>query len=249
MQKFGEQLHRLILAAYDANKLAPVLYFRLGVRLDQVAPTEQDFGAVVFRVLLWADQHGRTLALAEAVAADRPDRADLTDLYRRMSAAAAPPPPAPPVAAPVALPDALTGLIRGYERLRRVMPPSDQRTVLLEEMVTKLRAADLAPFDLPGRCHLSDSAGERLAAVVALRQRPAAAYLRWLGERVAVEDAFAGYHAAVALVEAARGLPADALEAVADAVDDARGWLTATPGRHSGRRDKLAEAKAALARR
>jgi hypothetical protein len=63
-----------------------------------------------------------------------------------------------------------------------------------------------------------------------------------------VEYAFAGYHAAVALAEAARALPLDDLDRVADAVEVALAWVADVPGR-SGRRDKLCEAQAILAGR
>lgn len=247
MRRFTERLHRTLLEAFDINSLSQVLRHRLGERLDVIAPTQNDFDTVVFRLILWADQHGRLVELTKAAAADRPHRNDLINLADEVTGE-----PLDTTLSGGAITDRafinLTAFARGYERLLRVMPESDQRTVLLEELVTKIRAIPLVELGLPARFHLSDSAGERLAAIVSLRQQPDTQYLWWLAERLGVEYAFAGYHAAVALAEAARMLPLETLDRVADAVEVAYGWVADVPGR-SGRRDMLLEAKSVLARR
>jgi hypothetical protein len=65
---------------------------------------------------------------------------------------------------------------------------------------------------------------ERLAAVVALQKLPDRHYLRWLSERAATEEPFLVYHAGVALLKSAQGLPDDDLDAVETAVRDEQEW-------------------------
>src|SRR5215207_9214061 len=60
--------------------------------------------------------------------------------------------------------------------------------------------------------------GERLAAVTVLQVIPDPEYLPWLVDRIAAEKPFIGYHAAVALLAAARELPNDDLPLVEDAL-------------------------------
>jgi hypothetical protein len=194
--------------------------------------------------------NGRLLDLAKAAAEERPARKDLAELLTQMTGAVNPAGDgkAGLSTATGQLPDALPAFIRGYERLLRVMPENSQRTELLAEMVKKIEEFRLDQLGLPELFHLSDSPGERLAAILGLKQQPDPRYLHWLGERLAVEYAFAGYHAAAALKEAARKLPEDDLERVADAIEGALALLPKTLGK-SGRRDKLNEAQSELARR
>jgi hypothetical protein len=78
-----------------------------------------------------------------------------------------------------------------------------------------MKALPLESYNLPGRLHLSDSPGERLAVVVALDQRPDPRYLRWLSERLVVETRFVGFSAALALRAAAQRLPSRELDRLA----------------------------------
>ena len=57
---------------------------------------------------------------------------------------------------------------------------------------------------------VSDSAGDRLAAVAILLEIPRLEYVDWLAERPAVEKAFVGYHATLALLQAVRDLGREA---------------------------------------
>src|SRR5262249_8174872 len=67
----------------------------------------------------------------------------------------------------------------------------------------------------------SRSAGERLAAVATLEALPDPAYLPWLAGRIGDERPFIEYHAAVALLSAARSLPDDDLGALDEALSTA----------------------------
>jgi hypothetical protein len=249
---FAERMHRFLRDAFDLASLQRMLLFRLQQRLDHITPADAELDTVVFRLVLWADQHGRMLELARAAALERPGRPDAQELVRLLEADVALAPPATPAdGAPDSAADvcaSLEALARAYERIKQVMPEGNQRTVVMEEMVTRMRELPLEEESIPARFHLSSSDGRRLAATVALRKRPAADYLRWLSERLAVEYAFIGYQAAVALREAAVLLPGATLDQVAAALQQGLEWLSAVPP-PSGRRDMLNDALKVIADR
>lgn len=93
-----------------------------------------------------------------------------------------------------------------YARIRATMHPGDERTLQMEIIVDKLRTLIQPNEPDIAKLTLSDQPGERLAAAVALQVRPHPEYLHWLGERLRTEQPFIGYHAAVALLAAARAL-------------------------------------------
>jgi hypothetical protein len=71
----------------------------------------------------------------------------------------------------------------------------------------------------------SGSPGERLAAVMILPVSPRADYLKWLAERLAVEQPFIGYHAAVARLVAVRILDQSHRQALQEAIRAAKNGL------------------------
>src|SRR5262249_23060775 len=71
----------------------------------------------------------------------------------------------------------------------------------------------------------SDSPGMRLAAVVIFQERPDSRYLTWLAERLSVEKPFLGYHAAKALLSAARRLDSSYYGEIRDAIIEAKRGL------------------------
>src|SRR5262249_36767843 len=89
-------------------------------------------------------------------------------------------------------------LAREYERLRRTMKPSNERTQLMEGVASQMRMLTDQNAPLLDKLAHSASAGERLAAVMMLQERPQENYLDWLAARVAQERPFIGYHACVA---------------------------------------------------
>jgi hypothetical protein len=105
-----------------------------------------------------------------------------------------------------------------YQQLRDTMPPGDPRTRRMEVVASRLRSLAQSVYPLLPELMASDLPGERLAAVCALQAIPNARHVEWLGERVCAEKPFIGYHAAVALLDAARLLPPEQLGEVHDAV-------------------------------
>lgn len=114
---------------------------------------------------------------------------------------------------------------REYERIRATMPASDQRTRRMEVIATKMRTLALASAPFLPELGNSGSPGERLAAVMILPVSPRADYLKWLAERLAVEQPFIGYHAAVALLVAVRILDQSHRQALQEAIRAAKNSL------------------------
>lgn len=100
----------------------------------------------------------------------------------------------------------LTELAEEYTRIRQAMSPGDQRTRQLELIATKIRttAFEAAPLITD---FVSETRPERrLVAAVLLQVTPQREHLDWLGQRLSEKQPFLGYHAAVALLAAARSL-------------------------------------------
>lgn len=116
-------------------------------------------------------------------------------------------------------------LAREYEQIRASMPSSDLRTRRMEIVATKMRTLALACAPLLQEFISSKSAGERLSAVMVLQMTPDQNYLQWLAERLDVEKPFIGYHAAVALLSAARVLEQSHRPSILSAIRDAKIYL------------------------
>lgn len=101
--------------------------------------------------------------------------------------------------------------VQEYEQLRSTLPSGPFRTRRMEVVASNLRTLAQSTFALLPELVASDSPGERLAAVSALQAIPDVRYLDWLAERFSVEKPFIAYHAALALLGAARELPHDEL--------------------------------------
>ena len=65
-----------------------------------------------------------------------------------------------------------------------------------ETLAKRMEMFPLEEYSLTDFFLLSDSPGERLAAVLALARSPRVEYLHWLSERIAVEAPFVGLRAA-----------------------------------------------------
>ena len=96
---------------------------------------------------------------------------------------------------------------------------------LAQDLRPKLCEPEYQANNLPGRFHLSESDGQRLVAVLALEAHPDAEYLRWLSERVIVEEAVVGLLAVKALLIAALRLGVDDLRRVRAAAQRASDLL------------------------
>jgi hypothetical protein len=114
-------------------------------------------------------------------------------------------------------------LAREYENTRAVLPAGDERTHKMEVIITKMRLLGLAAVPLLPELTSSASLGPRLAAIAILQVQPSSDYLHWLARRLAEDPgSFHGYHAAVALLSAARALGASQREALQNAINTAR---------------------------
>ena len=99
MSRPGQQLDRIsdaLRAAYTPDSLARLLHARLDVRLVDVAGGE-DFRAVVFHLVEWADRQGRLAELVEAARAENPRSPELAAAAAELGL-----PPLAPGAAPAA---------------------------------------------------------------------------------------------------------------------------------------------------
>ena len=104
---------------------------------------------------------------------------------------------------------ALLALVEAYEKIRRTMPASGDRTRRMTAVFSQMKSHAPGTHALLAQFARSNSAGERLAAIAILQMFPDANYLDWLAERLnnpEAEKPFVGYMAAVALLEAVRGL-------------------------------------------
>jgi hypothetical protein len=107
------------------------------------------------------------------------------------------------------IPDRLESLCREYDRVRQEMPFGSQRTQRMTAVVDDMKVQAAAARGTLAELKSKRSAGYRLAAIVILQVFPAADELAWLADRLDpnAERAFIGFHAAVALQQAARSLP------------------------------------------
>jgi len=214
---------KLLAKTFNRNELKQLLLFKMNLNLDDIAPNATGNKDLIFEVLTWMDRHGDLYDLIRFAAADRikiPEwQTFVAEIASRLPT---PPPPMPRRPDPLG---EVSALVRGYLRLRRVLPYGDQRTVQLQAIVNQLLALPLEEYGLIDEFHLSMSGGERLVAVLTLVRRPDPKYLRWLSERLGVESNFVGYQAAIALRAAAQTLSQVDLDTVTDAVKIARELL------------------------
>jgi hypothetical protein len=121
--------------------------------------------------------------------------------------------------------EAIQAFAHEYDALRAPitgMRAGPDRTRLMEVVASKMRAMAVSTYPFLSDLMTSGSAGSRLAAVLTLEAVPDPRHLEWLAQRVALEKPFVGYHAALALLSAARSLTVDQLPEVRAAVALAR---------------------------
>jgi hypothetical protein len=120
----------------------------------------------------------------------------------------------------------IAGLAREYDDVREQMPSGEARTRRMTLIESRMRTLALSIYPLLPELTQSASAGERLAAVAALKELPEPSYLPWLAERVGSEKPFVGYQATLALESAARAPDAAGEDAVRNAIKQAQGILS-----------------------
>jgi Domain of unknown function (DUF4062) len=112
-----------------------------------------------------------------------------------------------------------------YDHIRATMEAGDQRTRLLDAVVSEMRKLALKAYPLLPELAGSASPGQRLAAVVILGSIPDANYLPWLAERLRLESPFLGYQAALAVLAAVRALYESKYEELRSAIVSAKSSL------------------------
>jgi hypothetical protein len=222
---FEERLGRAICSAYDLGELTQMVGYRLNERLETIAPPNARLDLVVFSLIEWARRKDRLGNLTRSAARYLEDRggknATLCELVVEVEALQPPAPQPPATSGAPELPEDLLALIEAYDRIPRLVLAGTFRSAQMEQTAAKIRPLIQTSFNLPQRMHLSESAGQRLAAVLALQQFPDPLYLRWLSERVSVEPEPVGYLAATALVRAAFQLPQNRFASLKTAVQEA----------------------------
>jgi hypothetical protein len=134
-----------------------------------------------------------------------------------------------------------------YERVRASMPSNDERIAEMEATVADIKGLAIAGYPLLKEFSESSLPGEILVAVVMLQVRTYPDYIRWLGTRVSAERAFIGYHAAVALLAAARVLDATHYATIRETITTSKQELGRLKGTDTkGRLEKLEEAEKEL---
>jgi hypothetical protein len=118
----------------------------------------------------------------------------------------------------------LLRLAKEYGHLRRHMDPGDARTRRLEVVTSKMTTLALSADPLVPKFTRHPSPGVRLAAVATLETVPRAEFLEWLADRLLAEKPFVGYHAALALLTAARRLEPGDLRGVRAAIVRAKSF-------------------------
>jgi hypothetical protein len=98
----------------------------------------------------------------------------------------------------------MIALAKEYETIRESMAPGAERTRRMNGIVAQMRTISLAAKPLLTGLSHSDSPGRRLAAITILQMSPNAKYADWLAERMATENPFIFFHAALALLETVR---------------------------------------------
>jgi len=82
-----QQLQAAVLSAFNASDLEQLLAFDLNVRLLQIVgqgPLDQ----MVFAVIEWCEQQGRTTEFLNAIARARPHKKEIQDVVAMLRAAA-----------------------------------------------------------------------------------------------------------------------------------------------------------------
>ncbi|KQQ78988.1 hypothetical protein [Aureimonas sp. Leaf324] len=115
--------------------------------------------------------------------------------------------PAPPTHARMS--QRLRELCEAYDAVRNDLQPGPNRTRRMTDIIEEMKAEAPAARSLLTTFMEHSSAGYRLAAIGILQMFPAVDQLTWLADRLNpdLEKPFIGYQAAIALLQAVRGLP------------------------------------------
>lgn len=128
-------------------------------------------------------------------------------------------------------PQAVLGPLRElaaeYERIRKSMPSSSERTRAMSQVVARMTTLALAAAPYIDQFLNSVSSGERLVAVAILKVRFDARYMEFLAKRLVDDPPFIGYQAAGALLGGVRLLGGEEKARLQQLVLDAEQQLKA----------------------
>jgi hypothetical protein len=142
--------------------------------------------------------------------------------------------------------DQVYSLARRYERERASRAFGPERTAIMEEITSEIRHLALIAYPMIDELAVSESPGERLAAIAFLQIKPNAKWLGWLADRFATETSFVRFQAALALRNAARNVAEGDRAALRAAIEKAKKTLENLKETHTNEYIKLKEAEEEL---
>jgi hypothetical protein len=186
------QLRELIVSSFEEAELADLLRVevpREHFDFDGLSPT-MPYKAKVMATVAWTYRWAgikRVYWLAQLAAERRPEHPSFPPLITELKKCVE----------STDLPPSFVAALSSHER------GISTHWSLAQTLRVMFRKGSYKRYDLPGRYHLSDSMGQRMAAVLALEAEPDPNYLRWLSERVTVEPPLTGTLASKALITSA----------------------------------------------
>ncbi|CAM3685915.1 hypothetical protein CWM58_04005 [Klebsiella sp. H-Nf2] len=140
---------------------------------------------------------------------------------------------------PDAIKPSLHSLVNNYEQARISMPSGDKRTLLMSSITAGMRRLGFAAKYFLPQLTVSNSPGERLAAVCILQMEFDPNYITWLANRLFEEPAFCGYQAASVLSARMALVGSQEKTDIRNAVKNARQIMTARNTAPDAGRDAL----------
>jgi hypothetical protein len=127
---------------------------------------------------------------------------------------------------------------REYEATRSNMKPGPERTRAMNGIVAKMRTISMAATPLLGElANDQTSPGKRLAALAILQLSPDVNYLKWLVERMTVEQPFVFFHASLAILAMVRRYGTQAqdelMKAIKQSLDSVQSFSGGPPDRNT----------------
>jgi hypothetical protein len=123
-------------------------------------------------------------------------------------------------------------LAQEYETTRANMPPGRQRTIVMNQVMAKMRTMALAAEPLlPELMSSDESAGRRLMALAILQVNPNPEHLKWLVSRMSVEMPFLLFHTSLALRQFVDKYSSTHQNQLKDALNKALAKVKSFPGK------------------
>jgi hypothetical protein len=231
-----KRLLEILRDSFSPGELARLVHWELRGWLHNIARPMGTHDEQVADVIDWAVRQGRMDELIRSAARGRPSRQDIQDLLTDWDGLSARPDQS-------GIPLPVVSLAAKFDEIRMETAPGEGRDRERREVsLNLLKSLSHYGAEIESWC-LHPNPGIRLAAVLELEREPKPEYLRWLSERVTVEEPFIGLRAAAALRRAAEKLDDKAMGAVLSVVTDSLAGLARVPESA----DRLAQHREALA--